>query len=471
MNKTKIVVTIGPASKDIEIIKQLIINGADVFRLNLSHADHEFCKEIIEKVNVANKELGKYTSIMLDTNGPSVRIGRLVNSNAYLKENDTVNIYMNDVLGDSNKFSVDYKDLINDLSIGSIIKLADGIVELEVLDKKENYLICKVIKEGVISEHASLNVPSTRLNIPFLSERDKEDIKFACEMNVDYLSLSFVSNIEDVLEVNDLLIELNNEHITLISKVENEQAVDNIDDILKMSDGIMIARGDLGVEIPLERVPAVQKMIISKCQMAGKISIVATEMITSMENSLTPTRAEVSDIANAVIDSCDAVMLSNETTIGKYPVETLQMMERIIKESEQQIDYLGLMDKARRTENNDITGIISHSVIDGANRIKANAIICPTNTGYTSKKMSKFRPPCVIIAVSPNIETVKSLNLYYGVVPILVKEFDTLDKMIKESRALAINLLDLKEKDKIIITGGYPFKEVKHTNFMKIEEL
>ena len=471
MNKTKIVVTIGPASKDIEIIKQLIINGADVFRLNLSHADHEFCKEIIEKVNIANKELGKYTSIMLDTNGPSVRIGRLVNSNAYLKENDTVNIYMNDVLGDSNKFSVDYKDLINDLSIGSIIKLADGIVELEVLDKEENYLICKVIKEGVISEHASLNVPSTRLNIPFLSERDKEDIKFACEMNVDYLSLSFVSNIEDVLEVNDLLIELNNEHITLISKVENEQAVDNIDDILKMSDGIMIARGDLGVEIPLERVPAVQKMIISKCQMAGKISIVATEMITSMENSLTPTRAEVSDIANAVIDSCDAVMLSNETTIGKYPVETLQMMERIIRESEQQIDYLGLMDKARRTENNDITGIISHSVIDGANRIKANAIICPTNTGYTSKKMSKFRPPCVIIAVSPNIETVKSLNLYYGVVPILVKEFDTLDKMIKESRALAINLLDLKEKDKIIITGGYPFKEVKHTNFMKIEEL
>ena len=471
MNKTKIVVTIGPASKDIEIIKQLVLNGADVFRLNLSHADHEFCKEIITKINKVNKELGKCATIMFDTNGPSVRIGKLSNSNAYLKQDEIVNIYMNEIVGDSNKFSVDYKDLVNDLSVGSIIKLADGAVELKVEDKEIDYLICRVIKEGIITDHASLNVPQTRLNIPFLSERDIDDIKFACEMNVDYLALSFVSNIEDVLEVNDLLIELNNEHLSIISKVENDQAVENIDDILKMSDGIMIARGDLGVEIPLERVPGIQKMIISKCQIANKISIVATEMITSMENSLTPTRAEVSDIANAVMDSCDAVMLSNETTIGKYPVETLQMMEKIVHEAELQIDYLGLMDKARRTENQDITGIISHSVIDGANRIKAKAIIAPTNTGYTARKMSKYRPPCVIIAVSPNIETVKNLSLYYGIVPILVKEFDSLDKMIKESRALAIDCLSLKEKDKIIISGGYPFKEVKHTNFMKIEEL
>ncbi len=471
MNKTKTIVTIGPSSKDIEIMKQLVLNGADVFRINLSHADHEFCRDIIEKVHTVNKELNKCVSIMLDTNGPSVRIGRLVNSHAFLKLDDQINIYMNDLLGDSSGFSVDYKNLINDLSIGSNIKLSDGIAELEVIDKEEDHLVCKVLKEGIISDHASLNVPTTRLNIPFLSERDKNDIKFACEMNVDYLALSFVSNIEDVLEVNDLLIELNNDHVSIISKVENERAVDNIDDILSVSDGIMVARGDLGVEIPLERVPGVQKRIINKCHIAGKISIVATEMMTSMGNSLTPTKAEISDIANAVMDSCDAVMLSDETTIGKYPVQTLEMMERVIYESEQEIDYLGLMDRATRTENQDITGIIAHSVIDGANRIKASAIITPTNTGYTAKKMSRFRPPCLIIAVSPNEETVKSLNLYYGVIPILVKEFDSLDRMIKESRAIAIDALGLKEKDKIIITGGYPFKDVKHTNFMKIEEL
>ncbi len=473
MNKTKTIVTIGPSSKDINVIKSLILNGADVIRLNLSHADHEFCKDIIEKVNKVDKELGKYTSIMFDTNGPSVRIGKIASSHAFLKNNDLVRIYMKDITGDSTKFSVNYNDLIDDLSIGSVIKVADGAVEIQVEDKDEDekYLICRVLKEGIISSNATLNVPTTRLNIPFLSKKDKEDIKFADEMNIDYLALSFVSTIEDVLEVNDMLIELGNDHIAIVSKLENEQAIDNLDDILSVSEGIMIARSDLGVEIPIERVPGIQKMVISKCHIEGKISIVATEMMTSMENSLTPTKAEISDIANAVLDGCDAVMLSDETTIGKYPVETLSMMERVIRESEYGVDYLGLMDKATRSENKDITGIIAHSVIDGSNRIKASAIITPTNSGYTARKMSRFRPACPIIAVSPNIDTVKSLNLYYGVVPTLVKEFDSLDRMIKESRAIAIDLLKLEEKDKIIITGGYPFKDVKHTNFMKIEEL
>ena len=471
MNKTKTIVTIGPASKDIKIIKQLIMNGADVIRLNLSHADHEFCKDIIEKINIVDKELGKYTSIMFDTNGPSVRIGKISSSHVLLKKDDLVRIYMDDIIGDSTKFSVDYDNLINDLSIGSSIKISDGNVELEVETKEQNYLICKVIKEGIISSNDSLNVPSTRLNIPFLNKKDKENIIFANEMNIDYLALSFVSTIEDVLEINDLLIELGNDHISIISKIENEQALENIDDILSVSEGLMVARGDLGVEIPLERVPGIQKKIISKCHLEGKISIVATEMLSSMENAPTPTRAEVSDIANAVLDGCDAVMLADETTIGKYPVETISMMERVIHESEINVDYLGLMDKATRSENNDITGILAHSVIDGSNRIKAKAIITPTNSGYTAKKMSRFRPPCPIIAVSPNIDTVKNLNLYYGVVPTLVKEFDSLDRMIKESRAVAIDLLKLVEKDKIIITGGYPFKDVKHTNFMKIEEL
>jgi len=467
MNKTKIVVTIGPKSKNKEIIKDLILNGADVFRLNLNYADSSFCKEIVEKIKELNKELGKYTSIMFDISGPSVKVGKIESSHAFLKKDSIVNIYVDNIIGDSNKFSVNYNGFINDLNVGSLIKIANGLVEVKVIDKEIDYLICKVIKEGVIGDNDLVNVPTTRLNVNFLSKKDKEDIKLANELNIDYISLSFVSTIEDVLQINDLLIELENDHIGIISKIENEQAIDNIDDILSVSDGIMVARGELGVEIPLEKIPGIQKRIIKKCHDKGKISIVATEMISSMENSLTPTRAEVSDIANAVIDSCDAVMLSSETTIGKYPVETLEMMERIIHEAEISIDYDILDNKL----GEDITSIIAQSVYYGANRVRAKAIITPTNTGYTAKKISMLRPYSNIIALSPNIDVIKSLGLYYGIIPILVKDFDSLDKMIKESKELAIKLLNLKENDKIIITGGYPFKEVKHTNFIKIEEL
>lgn len=471
MNKTKTIVTIGPASKDKETIKKLILNGADILRLNLTYADHEFCEEIIKKVNECNKELNKFTSIMLDTKGPTIKAGRFVDDHAYLTKGDKVRIYANEVVGDNTKFSVSYEDLINDVRTGTIIKLSNGNIELQVLEKLDDAIICEVIKEGIVSSYSRINIPGIKINMPFLSDEDKEDINFACKMNVDYLALSFVSTIEDVLEVNDLLIELENDHIGIISKIENDSAVVNLDEIINVSEGILVDRGTLGVEVPLERVPGIQKNIISKCHMQGKVSVVATEMISSMENSLTPTRAEVSDIANAVLDGCDAVILSNETTIGKYPIETLEMMEKVIKAAEADLDYMNLMDIAVRTEKQDITGILSHSVIDSAYRLRAQAIIAPTVSGYTARKMSRFRPSCNILAVSPNIDTVKSLNIYYGVTPCLIKELDSIDKIIKESKKIAINILELKEKDKIIITGGYPFKEVKHTNFMKIEEL
>ena len=471
LNKTKTIVTIGPSSKDIEVIKQLIQNGTDVFRLDLSNSDRLFCNEIIDKIDEANEKLGTNVSILFDILGPTISVGELLTSHVFLKKDDTVRIYMDKIVGDSTKFSVSYPNLINDVRIGSIIKLSFGIIELEVIDKEDDYILCNVNKEGVLTENTYINVPSTKLNMPFLSEKDKDDIKYASSKNIDFIALSFVSTLEDVLEVNDLLIELENDHIGIISKIENEQSLDNLNEIINASDGILIDRGDLGIEIPLERVPGIQKMVINKCNMLGKISIVATEMISSMENSLMPTRAEVSDIANAVLQGCDAVMLTDETTIGKYPIETLKMMEKIIRESEMGVDYLELMDKASRNENKDITGIIAHSVIDGANRINADAIITPTNSGYTAKKISRFRPPCPILAVSPNKDVVKNLNLYYGVIPRIIKNFDSLDKMIKESKNISIEVFNLKEKDKIIITGGYPFKEVKNTNFMKIEEL
>lgn len=471
MNKTKIIATIGPASSDKAILRELINTGLDVVRINLKHASYEFCKDIIKKINELNFELNKTVAVMLDTRGPEVRIGKFLGGEAYLKKDSKIRVYMDELLGDSTKFSVNYKGLINDVKYDTILKLDDGLIELKVLDKGEDYLLCQVLNDGVIKDNKGMNVLGIHLNIPFLSEKDKEDIKFACENNVDFLALSFVESSENILEVNDLLIHYGNDHIGIIAKVENERALDEVDDIIRLSEGVMVARGDLGVELPLEKVPGVQKMIINKCHLEGKISIVATELLSSMENVVRPTRAEVSDVANAVLDGADAVMLSGETTTGKYPIETLQTMEKIIKAAEVDIDYLGLLEKAIKTEDGDVTGILSYNVAETATRLNCKAIIAPTVSGYTARKISRFKPKCPIIASTPNIDTAKSLMLHFGVCPVIIEELKTFDRIINHARKITTDLIEINSGDKIIITGGYPFKEVKHTNFMKIEEL
>jgi len=471
MNKTKIIATIGPASSDETTLKSLITDGMDVVRLNLTHADYDFCTDVIDKIHKLNEELKTNVSIMLDTEGPNVRVGKFVGGKAFLAKGDYIRIYMEDLVGDSTKFSVNHKGLLNDVKYNSILKLDDGMIELEVVEKGTNYLLCEVLKEGVIEDNKGLNAPGIKLSMPFLSSKDKNDILYANQMKVDFLALSFVSSAEDVLSVNDILIDLNNDHIGIIAKIENERAVEEIDDIIKVSDGIMIARGDLGVEVPMERVPGIQKSIISKCHNMGKVSIVATELLATMETNTRPTRAEVSDVANAVLDGADAVMLSGETTVGKFPIETLSIMEKIIESAEEDINYLELLDKAMRTEKQDITGMIAYSVAECADRLKCKAIIAPTISGYTARKMSRFRPSCPIIAVSPDMNTVKSLNLHFGVTPVLIEDLSSFDKIIKRSKEITKSLMDTTEGDKIIVTGGYPFKEVKHTNFMKIEEL
>lgn len=471
MNKTKIIITVGPATASKEMLKSLIINGADVVRLNMSYASYDFCREVINKVNEINKELNTYASIMIDTKGPLVRIGHILNGSAFLKKEDKIRIFMNPVLGDCTKFSVDYSNLVDDVEIGNIIKINDGLVELQILEKGYDYLLCKVLKEGYISDNRSINIPDAKLRRKFLSDYDRETIKFAHQMNVDFLALSFVSNYEDVLEVNDMLIDLNNEHLQIISKIENNSAVLDIDRIIKASDGIIIARGDLGAEIAMERIPGIQKRIISKCHDAGVIGIVATELLATMVNNDRPTRAEVSDIANAVLDGTDAVMLCGETTIGKYPIETLKTMERIIKTSEKDIDYDNMIEQAIKTENIDTTSSLAYSVASCAEKLRCKAIFAPTMSGYTAKKMSRFRPFCPIIAISPDLDTVKSLSLNFGVYPILISKLKSFDAIIEKSKKIAVEFLMLQPKDKIIITGGYPFKKVKHTNFMKIEEI
>lgn len=471
MGKTKIIATVGPSTNSKQKLKELILKGCDAIRINMRQCDYTFCDLVFQMVDELNKELNTCVSIILDTNGPDLRIGLINEDKTFLKQDTVIRIYKEDVLGDETRFSVNYEDFVNDVKIGNTISINDGAVELVTEEKCESYLKCRVVKEGFISSKSDVHVVGIKLNIPFLSEKDKEDILYAHRKNSDFLAVSFVSSSEDILEINDMLIELGNDHMEIIAKIEKESAVDEIDEIIKVSDGIMIARSDLGVEVPMERIPGIQKSIVSKCHMAGKISIVAAELISTMEENMRPTKAEVSDIANAVLDGADAVMLSGETTIGKYPVETLEIVERVISSAEEDIDYLGLLDKAARTEKQDITGEISYSVAMLSCRLKCSAIVCPTISGYTARKMSRFRPNCPILAISNDPNTVKSLSLNFGILPVLVDEFKNLDSMLNKSIKLAIEKFNLEPKDKLIITGGYPFREVKHTNFIKIEEI
>lgn len=470
MNKTNIIVTIGPSSNTKEIIKQLIISGTSVFRINLNYYDHEFCEDVISKIRDVDKELGTVSAIMFDTVGPDVKTGSFSDGHAFYQEGTKIRIYNDELVGDETKLFIDYFDLIDGIDYNEVIKLNNGHVVLEVIDKGPDYLLCEVVVGGEVIDNSSVYFESS-VNLPFLSSRDKDDIIFADKMGVDFLALSLVGSAEDVLDVNDLLIELGNDHISIISKIERESAVNEIDDIIRVSDGIILSRGDLGVSIPIERIPGIQKMVINKCHVSNKISIISTEVMSSMTDSLVPTRAEVSDVANAVLDGCDAIMLSLETMNGHYPVETVSMVKKIIITSEMDIDYVELLNRAVRSDSGDITGGLAYSVADMASRLDCKAIVAPTITGYTARKMSRFRPKCPIIALSPDINTVKSLKLHFGVYPILIKELKSLDDTISKSREVACKCLDLVSDDRIVITGGYPFSKTKHTNFVKVEEI
>ena len=470
MNKTNIIVTVGPSSNTKEVLKDLIAGGTAVIRINLNYCNHDFCRDIVSKIRDIDSELGTVTSIMFDTVGPDIKTGSFSGGKAIFNEETKIRVYNTNILGDETKLYIDYANLVEEVPNNSIIKLNNGRVVLELIDRGPDYLLCEVLVGGEVINNSSVYFDCD-LRLPFLSDRDKEDIIFANELGVDFLALSLVSGTEDVLDVNDMLIELGNDHMSIISKIENESAVNEIDDIIRVSDGVMITRGDLGVSIPVERIPGIQKMVINKCHFSNKISIVATEVMSSMYDSLIPTRAEVSDVANAVLDGVDAIVLSLETMDGHHPVEAFDMMKKIIVTTEADIDYYDLMDKAVRSDSGDITGSLAYSVCDLANRVSCKAIVAPTITGYTARKMSRFRPRCSIIALSPDINTVKSLKLHFGVFPVLIKELKTLDDTISKSKEIALKYFDLSEGDNIVITGGYPFSKTKHTNFIKIEEI
>ncbi len=469
INKTKVISTVGPVTAEKEQIKRLMLNGTDVIRINMSHADYNFCRNVVESVNQLNEELKMNVALLMDITGPEVRIGKFVNGEAFFRKGDRVRIYMDEVLGDNTKFSVSYPKMIQYVKYNSIINVKDGLMQMEVIEILQDFFVCEVLNDAIIGSNQNISISGVKFKLPFLSYKDEADITMAHKLNFDFISVPFVECSKHILAINDLLINLQNEHINIIAKVETEDGVNNIDEIVRVADGIMIARGDLGVSVSMERVPGIQKKLIKKAHASGIVSIVGTELMSSMEKMARPTRAEVSDVANAVLDGADAIMLSGETTIGKYPIETLKLVEKIIKSAELDIDYEEYLNTNNLT--NDITSIISMNVASAAIKIKSCAIIAPTNSGYTARLMSRFRPCCPIIAVSPNRNIVKSLQLNFGVTPVLIEELNSFDKIIELSKDITLKLISTQPGDKVIITGGYPFNEVKYTNFMKIEEL
>lgn len=471
MNKTKMICTIGPSTNNRTMIKKMIEAGMDVARINLSHADYDFAEQTIKTIRELSAELNTSVGILIDIKGPKMRIVNCKYDNIQLEKGNIITLTSKCSPDDDNKFLVSYPNLAHDVKKNDRILLCDGVVELQVIDEKDDDVICKVVTGGTIRHNANVNIPGVDLMVDFLSVADKNDIVFASKMDADFISLSFVRNANDVLDVNDMLIGLKNEHIQIIAKIENNSAIEDIDNIIKVSNGIMVARGDLGVEIDLEKVPSVQKMIVKKCFETNKICIVATQMLSSMQNNPKPTRAEVSDVANAVIDGVDAVMLSDETAIGKYPIETVEMMNKIIENIEDHLDYDHILSEKILNDKEDITTVIAHNVVYSSNRLKTDAIVVSTMTGYTARMVSSFRPYSIIIASTPNEAVARSLTLNWGIVPTVTKMFNSTDEIVKNAIKTAKEKMKLSENARIIITGAFPMTKDHNTNFMKIEEI
>ena len=471
MKKTKIIATLGPSSNNKEVIMDMIKNGVDVFRINLSHSSRELTEKLVKIIKKIDKELNTNTGILIDTKGPEIRVNGIANGYVNLYKENTIILTTSDFLEEENMFHITYKNICKEVSVGNRLLIDDGLVELLVMEVTDCNLTCKVLNNCKLFNNKSVNIPDVDLNMEFLSKEDEEDIAFASSLSADFVALSFVRSSNDVLDVNDLLIGLRDEHMQIISKIECKSALDDIDNIIKVSDGVMVARGDLGVELELERVPIIQKKIVKETYLKSKISIVATEMLSSMEHKNRPTRAEVSDVSNAVLDGVDALMLSGETAIGENPVNTVITMKNIIEATEQSIDYEQLLNVHCNTRKDDLTSSISYSVVETANILKAKAIVASTLSGFTAKKVSAFRPSCIIIAPTPNKKVATSLSLNWGVIPVLVSVFKSTDQIVDEALKISKEIIELEKEDKIIITGGFPFKNNKNTNFMKVEEI
>lgn len=470
MKKTKIVCTIGPASESVEKLVALMNAGMNVCRLNFSHGDFEEHGARIKNIREASKITGKRVAILLDTKGPEIRTHNMKDGKVDFQIGDVVRIAMDEVEGTREKFSVTYPELINDVEIGTHILLDDGLIDLEVteIDKAANEIVTVVKNEGVLKNKKGVNVPNVSINLPGITEKDAADIRFGIENDIDFIAASFVRRPSDVLEITQILEENNATHIQIIPKIENQEGVDNIDAILQVSDGLMVARGDLGVEIPTEEVPIAQKELIRKCNALGKPVITATQMLDSMQRNPRPTRAEASDVANAIYDGTDAIMLSGETAAGDYPVEAVQTMARIAVRTEEALvnqDAFAL----KLYSQTDMTEAIGQSVGHTARNLGVQTIVAATESGYTARMISKYRPKSHIVAVTFSEREARGLSLSWGVYPEVTRKPESTDEMFALAANVATEQGFAKEGDLIIITAGVPVGERGTTNLMKIQ--
>ena len=467
MKRTKVIASVGPASDCIEVMSEMANNGMDCARINLSHATEEDILKIIDVVRKVRKICNKPIAIMYDTKGPEFRTLKFKDGKVSLKKGETIKMSKTCILGNENEFGVNHSEAIDFIKLGNKVLIDNALLELEVIEKKEDYVVLKALGKGDIKDHKTINVPGVDLKLDFISEVDEKDIAFAATHACDYLALSFVTAKEDVIAARKIIEEAGGDAL-IISKIESNKGIENIDDIIDVSDGIMVARGDLGVEVAMERLPMLQKEIIKKCREKGKFAIVATEMLASMYENPRPTRAEVSDVANAILDGTDCVMLSGETTVGKYPIESVEIMSRICKYVESTIDY------TKHTSYKGTIGIsdtIAKLVIAAAEYSDIKLIVTPTMSGFTARKISNFRPNPLILALCPSSHIAEKVVLNFGVKAIVTDVFENMGEMSKKAKEIAQKEFNLNEGDLIVITGGFPLGESKRTNLIKIVEI
>ncbi|MDD6485161.1 MAG: pyruvate kinase [Clostridiales bacterium] len=469
MRRTKIVCTMGPATDNESVLKELMLAGMDVARLNFSHGTHEEALERINKIKKVREEVKKPVAILLDTKGPEIRTKTFKGGKAELKEGQKFNLYTDDVEGDENGVSITYPDLPKDVKTGSKILIDDGLIELEVVSIKSAEINCVVKNGGTVSDRKGINVPNVSLSMPYMSDKDREDILFGIEQDVDFIAASFVRTGADVLEIQNLLEKNGGKDINIIAKIENAEGVENIDEIIKLSKGIMVARGDMGVEIDMQDLPVIQKQLIKKTYRAGKCVITATQMLDSMIRNPRPTRAETTDVANAIYDGTSAIMLSGETAIGKYPIETVKTMALIAERTERDIDYVKRLEKADFASKMDVTNAIGHATCTTAHDLGASAIIALTVSGGTARQLSKFRPACPIIAPTISAKARRQLSLSWGVVPVDSDERSNSDELFEHAVTKAQETGIVKNSDLVVITGGVPVGVAGTTNIMKVQ--
>ena len=469
MLKTKMICGIGPATQDWSVFEKLVLNGMTVVRVNFSHATMEERKIDEELVYKARKELGKNVAILYDTKGPDLRTCEFENNAIDFVSGNTIRIVKEDVIGNQERISLNYPQVIDNLEVGTTLLLNDGFVRLEVISVEDDGVTCKIFDDDTLKSRRGVNIPGVDLNIPFVSEDDEADIKYACEHDGDFLGISFVSSADDVKAARNLLEKYGKPEMPILSKIETAKAIENIDEIIDETDGIIVARGDLSVEVPFIQVPILQKEIVRKCREKGKICIVATEMLKSMCKNSRPTKAELTDVSTAVFDGADAVWLSDETTIGAHPDLASQYLGEISEVAEDHYqEYARVYEVNERHDTHDL---IAKSVVSAAEDLDVKVIVAATMSGFTAQRISNLKPDALILAPVPNEKVARSLALNWGVFPVVVPNYSSTDELVQDGILRAKEFVELKTGDKIIVTGGFPNTGDKATNFMKIEEV